>query len=350
MQRLLESHKAGGDLLNPILTFQAHLISALHLVFMTRIAEQYYPLFDEIWAAATIDDPDETNRWRRLGFRTETPQFEFDSTGLLGLRALAKFAQDSTNEFALSLKEQLSRPEDRRCPLASASSAVLLAVSEHFDVPQGASTSPTVAQPCLLRFFDCHALALAFFVRIWTDSGAKQDDFARILTLTKSQISASLGARGDKDRTWFAIRREFLGADYKAVRDRAVKENDLDEELGAKAPVKSLKGRLYADSFEFVRAQRIMCLHEGAWFKVPSAGAGQGNGNGRKVGQAAKGWRFYRLAANRKTLHYLEAAERGAVRGGLDDLPNKGKLSCFAACHMVGLITLFVIRQLISRW
>ena len=319
--KLLDANKAGSDLLGPILSFQAHLVSALHLVFMTRIAERYYPLFDEIWAAATIDDGDEHNRWRRLGFKTETPQYEFESTGLLGLKALAKFAQDSSNEFALSLREQFSRPEERRCPLASASSAVMLALAEHFDIPQGASTSPTVAQPCLLRLYDCHALALAFFVRIWTDSGAKADDFDRILSLTRSQIGSTLGLSAAGDKTFFKIRQEFLGAEYKAVRDRAVKENDLDEELSAKAPVKSLKGRLYLDSYEFVRAQRAACLHEGAWFKTPA-----GATNGRKAGQSVnKAWRFYRLAANRKTLHYTEAAERGPVRGGLEDLPSKSK-------------------------
>lgn len=64
------------------------------------ITEDDYHLFDEIWVASQLEDVDETNRWRRLGFRTEAPQFEFDRVGLLGLKMLKRFAEDSQNEFA----------------------------------------------------------------------------------------------------------------------------------------------------------------------------------------------------------------------------------------------------------
>lgn len=97
-QKLLETRKDTD--LTPILTFQAHLVASLHQTFITRVDEDFYPLFDDIWAASEIKDAVDSYRWRRLGFRTESPQYEFDGTGVLGLKALARYAGDSQNEFA----------------------------------------------------------------------------------------------------------------------------------------------------------------------------------------------------------------------------------------------------------
>lgn len=88
------------------------------------------------------------------------------------------------------------------------------------------------------------------------------------------------------------------------------------------SPISHLRGRLYLESYEFVRSQRISCLHEGAWFLVP---ASQPTGKKDKHAQGQRTWRFYRLAANRKVLHYVETSERGPVRPGLEDLPERSK-------------------------
>lgn len=94
-------------------------------------------------------------------------------------------------------------------------------------------------------------------------------------------------------------------------------------ELTILPPNSHLRGRLYLESYEFVRSQRISCLQEGAWFRVP-APAGFGS---KREKQQVKLWRFYRLAANRKLLHYVEKAERGPIRPGLDDLPERSESS-----------------------
>lgn len=64
------------------------------------ITEDDYHYFDEIWLASHLKDVDESCRWRRLGFQTEAPQYEFEAVGLLGLKMLKRFAEDSQNEFA----------------------------------------------------------------------------------------------------------------------------------------------------------------------------------------------------------------------------------------------------------
>ncbi|ORY63657.1 ELMO/CED-12 family-domain-containing protein [Leucosporidium creatinivorum] len=319
--KLLETRRSATSDLTPILAFQTNLLASLHSQLLTPISEAHYHLFDEIWAASSLEEAggEDAYRWRRLGFDSENPQYEFESTGVLGLKALARFAGEPTNEFGASLLETLSRPADRRCPLSAVSTTVLSLLSTHFSIDSGVSPTPTKPNPFLLRFFECHALATQFFFRIWSESGATMGDFERVKTLTASQVRSTLGGVGGEEKTWFRVRQEFLHADYKTIRDRQMQEMATEDDTLNKAPVRHLRGRLYLESYEFVRSQRISCLHEGAWFLVPSS---QPTGKKDKHAQG-KIWRFYRLAANRKVLHFVESNERGPVRPGLDDLPER---------------------------
>ncbi|GAA5950878.1 hypothetical protein JCM21900_000360 [Sporobolomyces salmonicolor] len=298
-----------------ILTFQANVVASLQLALRTRVDDPHYHFFDEIWRSSQLEDDDATLRWRKLGFQTESPQYEFNATGVLGLKTLVQYAGDPQNDFAASIKEQLSRPESRRCPISSVSSTVVYLLAEHFDFLHGVPQTLTVSSPFLFGFYDCHALVVHFFLRMWQDSGATQADFERVTTLTRSQVAFVL--TGDADKTWAKIRQGFLNADYKTVRDRQMREMEIEDDVLSKAPVRNLRGRLYLESYEFVRSQRISCLHEGAWFLVPSSGGG------KKTPQQPKLWRFYRLAPNRKALYYAEMTERVPIRSGLDDLPGR---------------------------
>jgi len=120
---------------------------------------------------------------------------------------------------------------------------------------------------------------------------------------------------------------EFHESEYRVVRDRQMREIEIEDELLSKAPIRNLRARLYRESFEFVRAQRIHCLHDGAWFiNGPLSTGGEKHNGDRKgslVSNQQRNYRFYRLAANRKYLHFVESSERGLIRAGLDDLPER---------------------------
>lgn len=151
-----------------------------------------------------------------------------------------------------------------------------------------------------------------------------------------------------------------------------MRELEIEDDFASKASIRNLRGRLYRESFEFVRQQRIQCLLEGAWFKNPPSISASGSGNfgnthssntgttgnsglssttgtlrGGKLGSSGstgltaspsagsfnqnnsnanynnKLWRFYRLSPNKRYLCYKDSPERVQVRGGLDDLPEK---------------------------
>lgn len=112
-QKLLAG-TTGADL-PTLLSLQSALVSSLNALILTRVDTPHYNHFDEIWLASGLEDVDELNRWRRLGFRTESPQFEFDAVGVLGLKQLARYATEGQNEFAQVC---------RGCSLFSISSAI----------------------------------------------------------------------------------------------------------------------------------------------------------------------------------------------------------------------------------
>lgn len=103
------------------------------------------------------------------------------------------------------MKEQLARPAERRCPIASASSSIALSLAAHFHITEGVSPSVTLPQPFLFRFYEVHALATQFFVRIWVESGATPGDFERVASLARSQIEAALRGR-DGERAWLEVK------------------------------------------------------------------------------------------------------------------------------------------------
>jgi len=90
-------------------------------------------------------------------------------------------------------------------------------------------------------------------------------------------------------RPWHEMVQDLSESEYRGVRDRQMKELEDEDDLPSKIPVRNLRAKLYKESKEFVRQQRIHCLLQGSWFlnAVPiSAPAPR---------RPARQWRFMRL-------------------------------------------------------
>ncbi|XP_006461824.1 hypothetical protein AGABI2DRAFT_71274 [Agaricus bisporus var. bisporus H97] len=166
-------------------------------------------------------------------------------------------------------------------------------------------------------FYRVHFLATRFFLRMWGESGAAIGDFQRVLDLVQSQVKVAL--RSESVRPWREVEQEFNQSDYRAVRDRQMKELELEDDLLNKVPVRNLRAKLYKESYEFVRQQRIQCLLQGAWFVI----ALPQNAPREVVRRPKRPWRFMRLDSGLKYLHYVDSAVKFPVRSGLEDLPDR---------------------------
>ncbi|KAI5999373.1 ELMO/CED-12 family-domain-containing protein [Pisolithus orientalis] len=319
--RLMSSHV--DDLTSCVLDFQANIVRVTYRKKTTLVEPEvelaHLSALHYIWECSGVqeglDSEGHPSKWRRLGFDSENIVEEFQDAGVLGLDCLVNFVQDDPDFFSKVILEQLSRPEERRCPVAKASNEVVELLSQHWTIFAPAY-STSAFQPLFLNFQKVHCLALHFFLRMWNESGSAVDDFNRIADLTRSQIKVAL--QQESAKPWHEVEHDFLEREYRAVRDRQMQELEAGDDLLSRVPVRNLKEKLTRESAEFVRQQRIHCLLQGAWFLngVPTQHTGSAR---RPNGQ----WRFMRLDNGLKYLHYVDSSAKIDVRNGTEDLPER---------------------------
>ncbi|KIY53372.1 hypothetical protein FISHEDRAFT_33437 [Fistulina hepatica ATCC 64428] len=319
--RLMSSHTI-DDLMSCILDFQANMIRIAYRKKTTPIDPQnepaHYKALNNVWESSGIepgvDQQGETLKWRKLGFDTEDVAQEFSDVGVLGLECLVRFS--SMIKCSILNLSQLSRPQERRCPIARASNEVVELLSEHWAIFAPGYSTSTAFQPFFLEFYRVHVLVAQFFIRMWNESGAVQSDFARVVALAHSQIKHTL--KNENSRKWYEVEHDLLQCEYRTVRDRQMKELELEDDLLSKIPVRNLRSKLYKESYEFVRQQRIQCLFQGAWFvnAVPSSPQTTNR-------RPSRPWRFMRLDNGLKYIHYVDSTVKFLVRAGLEDLPER---------------------------
>ncbi|CAO1637346.1 unnamed protein product [Sympodiomycopsis kandeliae] len=402
--RLMDSPH-GQELSTCILEYQSNVIRVLHKQFKTPVAaanKRHITALTYIWRQARIqeqlqpDDPTDSNasassasaggaaaaaaaarkyKWRRLGFAHEMVAKDFQSTGWLGLETCEAYVRTDPDAYSRLINEQLARPANKRCPWGRASVQVVEILGDHWDITSGSGggfvSSSTHFTPFLLSFQRVHRLALHFFLRMWTECGATCEtdgDFQRVSAMVRSQVQQTFPADQEDKLTWSDVDKSFLESEYQVVRDRQLRELQSQDDLSERPCIRGLRSRLYRESFEFLRQQRIQCLLEGAWLRVHTGGSrrevnnmsadsrttsyggaasihstsamtntlGRRNTSGtlhiQNSAQSGSGtlWRFYRLSPNKRYLHYIETSSdpRGiTIRSGLDDLPDRHDLS-----------------------
>lgn len=146
-------------------------------------------------------------KWRRLGFETESPAWEFDDTGFLGMMDITDFVRKSEDGFQKLLLEQSAMPAEQRCPVARASLAVTAILYEHFEVDkadiddnsryvmlESRSNFDRAFKPLLLQWSRLHTSGLHAFLRLWKATGAEMpDDFEKVVELVRILVEQVVG-------------------------------------------------------------------------------------------------------------------------------------------------------------
>ncbi|KAJ3823203.1 ELMO/CED-12 family-domain-containing protein [Lentinula raphanica] len=355
--RLMSQHTM-EDLTSSILDFQANMLRVIYRKKSTPVNMETHPAHEAdltfIWnhskLETEVDEHGEQLKWRKLGFDSEDIETEFNDVGVLGLECLKRFAERDP-DFSKVVLEQLSRAVERRCPIAKASNEVVELLSEHWaifapgcmvfifysivpktDLTYTDSTSTTF-QPFFLDFYKVHALATNFFLRMWSESGAASGDFARVVALVRSQVKVAL--QSENVRAWHEVEHDFLECEYRAVRDRQIKELEQEDDLLSKVPVRNLRAKIFKESYEFVRQQRIQCLMQGAWFVIALPSNAPQPRDSRRP---SRPWRYVDLDNSLKYLHFVDSAVKFPVRGGLEDLPERIEIGAISEIATGGCI------------
>lgn len=270
-------------------------------------------------------------KWRRLGFETENPTWEFEETGYLGIMDLVDYARRNNDSYHKIFLEQAVQPREQRCPLVRASLGVTLIMYEHFEVDETAELEAPVTmghtrgisagdrfdqprnldkiyRPLLLQWGRLHTATLNAFLRLWKLSGAELEDFYKIEELIRIVVERVIG---------LAPRRTEIGKIEEDMRTvtletaRAWQMDGLSEVYeDAWGPhLVQVREQLYHESLQFMKEQRIRCMLQGSWF--PTA---------PESSSTAVAWRFVRLSPTRRYLHHQTYPAKTYEDPKLDEL------------------------------
>ena len=296
-------------------------------------------------APSITNDTDEPKRrhnptkWQRLGFETESPAWEFEETGYLGMIDLTYYVRKHEDAYQKLLLEQSTKPWPDRCPIARASLAVTALLYEHFEVDksevddaksylvlESRSNYEKVFKPLLLQWPILHVSALNAFLRLWKATGAKQSDFLKIVELVRILLETVVGA-APRTKELKEVETEIEEFELSKLRQLQMELIELTYEDTWGHHLRQVKDELQHEALQFVKEQRIRCLLAGSWFpnnlhyKSPS--------NGGPVTKAdlhpkvPTGYRFVRLSHNRRYLHYADFPTQGTSDPDLDALTNR---------------------------
>ncbi|KAK5016932.1 ELMO/CED-12 family protein [Cryomyces antarcticus] len=279
-------------------------------------------------------------KWRRLGFETESPAWEFDDVGFLGMMDLTDYVRKSEDGYQRILLEQSTRPFEQRCPLARASLSVTLILYEHFEVDKSDSEEferytalesrsdvDKVFRPQLLQWSRLHTGGVNAFLRLWKATGAEHEDFQKIEELVRILIEQVVG-QAPRTKDIGEVEEELADFDYHRLRDLQMELLELTYEDAWGQHLRQVRDELDHEALQFVKEQRVRCLLQGAWFpNIPDYNSDGGTVANQNIKSTVLSWKYVRLSHNRRFLHYRDYDSKGEQEPVLDELRERIDLS-----------------------
>jgi engulfment and cell motility protein 1 len=268
--QILMQSSALHDLAHPILEFQGLtkvLLRKWREVKVDLEKPDHRRALKGLHLASNPDRPDKTEKhtgrvedvkksrrhnpekWRRLGFQTESPAWEFGEVGFLGMMDLTDFVrrhedgfqkvgetfyafvEQSVDTITQLLLEQSTKSPEQRCPITRASLAVTSILYEHFDVGSSdteeaksylALDSRTnfdnLFKPLLLQWSRLHTAGLQALFRMWKATGAELDDFGKVVELIRILIEQVVG-QTPRTKDVSEVEEEIAEFDYTRLRE-----------------------------------------------------------------------------------------------------------------------------------
>ncbi|EED15948.1 ELMO/CED-12 family protein [Talaromyces stipitatus ATCC 10500] len=283
-------------------------------------------------------------KWRRLGFQSESPAAEFHEMGFLGMMDLTDYVRKHQDDFQKMLLEHSTKPAEQRCPIARASLAVTSVLYEHFEVEKSAtddaknylvlesrSNFDKVFKPLLLHWSRIHVAALHAFFRLWKATSAEVADFDKIVELVRILVESVVGG-APRTKDVQDVEEELDDFEYQRLRELQMELLELTYEDAWGQHLRQVRDELQHEALQFVKEQRIRCLLQGAWFPNEPATASPRADDLSPVKTAdlkrpSYGYKYVQLSHNRRYLHFSDFDSIKETAPVLDSLSNKIDLS-----------------------
>ena len=280
-------------------------------------------------------------KWRRLGFESEHPAWEFEETGYLGMMDLTDYVRKHEDGFQKLLLEQSTKRAEQRCPVARASLAVTAILYGHFEMEKAdvddakfhlAFESRTnfdkVFKPMILQWSVLHTAGLHAFFRLWQITGAELEDFVKILDLLRILLESVVGGAA-RTSDVHEVETQIEEFELQRLRQLQMELLELTYEDTWGHHLRQIRDELNHEALQFVKEQRIRCLLAGAWFpnhQGSKIDTGPVTNQNLKPSVAAS-HRYAKLSHNRRYLHYADFESRPEEEPGLDVLREKVDLT-----------------------
>jgi engulfment and cell motility protein 1 len=233
------------DLAHPLLEFQALTKVLLRRwkdvkvdleVKEHRIALKGLHLASNPESRSESKDPSAKKRhnpekWRRLGFETESPAWEFGEVGFLGMMDLTDFVRKDEDGFRKVLLEQNAKAPEYRCPLARASITITSLLYHQFQVDkseiddiktyqvlESRTNYERAFRPLLLQWSRLHTGALLAFLRLWGETSASLEDYEKVTELIRVLIYHVIG-QAPRTKEVQEVEEELAMFEYLRLRD-----------------------------------------------------------------------------------------------------------------------------------
>ncbi|KAL8785439.1 MAG: hypothetical protein Q9213_003369 [Squamulea squamosa] len=274
-------------------------------------------------------------KWRRLGFETETPGLEFEETGYLGMMDLADYVRKHEDAFQRLLLEQSTIPPRTSCPIARASLAVTTILYERFEVDgsdlddakgylalETRSNYDKFFKPLILQWSRLHLAGLQAFFRLWKVTGAEREDFLKLVDLVRVLLDAVVGS-AKRDTSIQEIEEQTRDYDCQRLRELQMEHLQLSYEDAWGHHLRQVRDELTHEALQFMKEQRIRCLLQGAWFPNSQGSRSEFGQVSQHEINPSQTFRYVKLSHNRRYLHYADFDVRSDQDPDLDSLNEK---------------------------
>ena len=257
-------------------------------------------------------------KWRRLGFEAESPAWEFEDTGYLGMMDLTDYVKRHEDGFQKLLLEQSAKPAEQRCPIARASLAVTAILYEHFEVDkadvddakfplpfESKTNLDKVFKPMILQWSLLHTAGMHAFFRLWQTTGAELEDFLKIVDQIRILLEAVVGG-ATRTKDVHEVEMEIQEFELPRLRQLQMELLELTYEDTWGHHLRQIRDELNHEALQFFKEQRIRCLLAGAWFPNPQGykpEAGPVTKQDLKSSEPSS-HRYAKLSHNRRYLYY----------------------------------------------
>lgn len=331
LQAIVNETKVGAEMAHQLYALQTHMLGQLEprmmatLVsapdqdaYLDKIKELRRIAFDDYGGDSASDAASSVRSkqnphavcYKKLGFKYDiNPTQDFNETppGLLALDCMVYFARNYVQNYTKVVHEYSCRGDEHECPFGRTSIELVKVMCEILQIGEPPSSE---GQDYYQMFFshdhpfeELFCVCIMVLNKTWKDMRATSEDFAKVFSVLREQISRTLRAR-PKHLDDFKV--QIGQMTYAAITSLRQQEQTSKEECASTASaIVSLKKKITPDILRLIEAQRLNYLVDGTRFSKY-----QGMTRSKD-----KFW-YARLSANHKTLQFGDCEEK-AVQ--LDD-------------------------------